>query len=284
VSARSRGVFEVELLAVPVWTSYRPLRWTFGLGVEDAPGVQPHQDLGTGSFKVALKSDRVVAGVEDEQRIRPPLGQQAYQVRDLLGGDVVGVFLWAHAPRVDGRHPTVSYESQPHDELVGPAGDDRLPGGVAARVVMVAALRAALRVAPRPRRNVYRVDAGSSTLGREGNTAQQVAQRLLVDRSLAQRRVEAAPPPAVYGSEAKVDGRRHATRTEDRVGQLEEGVCAPAEARMEPLAKGPEPRRGIDPADQHAPSAAPHPRRDLNRTWGCSGDGPRSRGSRSPFR
>jgi hypothetical protein len=62
----TRGVFEVELLAVAVWTAHRSRRGRFGFGVEDPIGVESHHDLRGASFQVALELHRIIASIEDE--------------------------------------------------------------------------------------------------------------------------------------------------------------------------------------------------------------------------
>jgi hypothetical protein len=61
---------------------------------------------------------------------------------------------------VHGRGPTLAHEVELGDELVGPSGDDRLAGGVARRMVIVAALGTSFRIAPRPHARVHGVDGG----------------------------------------------------------------------------------------------------------------------------
>ena len=132
----SSGVLEVEPLAVAEGTADRLLLRGFGIGVEDAVGVQPDQDLDGEVFELQLQPHRIVAGVEDEQGLGAMLGQATEQTADLLGGDEVGVLLRSHAPDVCGGYPGVAGEAELGDELVVPSGDDGLPGGVAAWVVI----------------------------------------------------------------------------------------------------------------------------------------------------
>jgi hypothetical protein len=166
------GVFEIELLSVSAGTSDRSLGQRFGIEVEDTPRVQPHEDLDAASFQALLQSHRIIARIEDEHGCIVAVWQPVQMCSHLLRGHAVGIFFWLDPTSIYRCHPRVTLEAHTRHELVAPSGDDGLPGGVAARVVMVTARRAALRVAPRPRGNAHRVDEGSFTPGRQLNTAQ----------------------------------------------------------------------------------------------------------------
>ncbi len=86
--------------------------------------------------------DGVVARVEDEQGSGLSSFEPVQQSPDLLGGDLVGVLGGSDAPRIHGSGPTLAHEVELCDELllVGPACDDGLAGGVAGRMIVVAAL------------------------------------------------------------------------------------------------------------------------------------------------
>jgi hypothetical protein len=105
--------------------------------------VQPYQDVGAVSLQAALQLDGVVARVEHEQRDRPAAPKPPrQQVLDLSHGHVVCVFLRTEAPRVRGGDPRIALEGESCDQLVGPAGDDGLSGGVPRRMVVVPPPRA----------------------------------------------------------------------------------------------------------------------------------------------
>jgi hypothetical protein len=65
----------------------------------------------------------------------------------------------------------------------------------------------------------------------------QIAQDLRIDTSTRQSRVEASPSAPVRGLEAQVDRRRGGVRTEDGVGELEEGVASAVGAFVERVAE-----------------------------------------------
>jgi len=133
------------------------------VAVEAAPGAQAEEDLARASLQSLLHLDGVVARIEDEQRgnVSPTRRKGPPQKRPhLLGGGLVGVLGGSDAPHVHGSGPALAHEAQLRDELVGPACDDGLAGGVARRMIVVAALGAALRIAAVPHANVHGVDEG----------------------------------------------------------------------------------------------------------------------------
>ena len=135
--------------------------------MEDAGRAHPDQDLGGYLFllQIELEAHRVVAVVEDEQRLTVALCLAIDELPDLFGGHLVGVLRRLHPPSINRCDPGVTLEGEPGDQLVGPACDDGLTGGVARGVVEIAALGAGLRVAARPGANVYRVDWRTLRIG-----------------------------------------------------------------------------------------------------------------------
>lgn len=90
-------------------------------------------------------------------------------------------------------------------------------------MVEVEVLGTRLGVAPRPRRDVHRVDR--CVLRRGVVECQHLLERILVDPAFPQRGVEAAPAPPVNGDETQqVHGRRHRTGRKQGITQLKEGV------------------------------------------------------------
>ena len=65
----------------------------------------------------------------------------------------------------------------------------------------------------------------------------QIAQDLRIDTSTRQSRVEASPSAPVRGLEAQVDRRWGGVRTENGVGELEEGVASAVGAFVERVAE-----------------------------------------------
>jgi hypothetical protein len=100
----------------------------------------------------------VIARVEDEQRRWTFVREAAEQVGDLFHGDDVGVLAWMDAPHIERGSPAVLREAELGQPLVRPPGHDRLPGRVAGRVIVKAALRARLGVTARPDAQVNSVD------------------------------------------------------------------------------------------------------------------------------
>jgi hypothetical protein len=82
----------------------------------------------------------------------------AEQVGDLFHGDDVGVLAWMDATHIERGRPAVLREAELGQPLVRPPGDNRLPGRVAGRVIVKAALRARLGVTARPDAQVNSVD------------------------------------------------------------------------------------------------------------------------------
>ncbi len=108
-------------------TSHRPLLSGLGIGVEDAVGMQPHQQLSLMAFKLLLESHRIVASVEDEQRsIHTSAWHSLQQGAYLLSGYSVSVFGRMDPLDVHWSHPGVAAEADLGDDLVSPAGYDEL--------------------------------------------------------------------------------------------------------------------------------------------------------------
>jgi len=95
--------------------SYGAVFWSLRIGVKGATGVQAHQDLGMATFEVALKPDRIIAGVEDEQGSlivgTVLLSETTAQSQDLLAGNVVGVLIEPDPACVKGSDPRIALES-----------------------------------------------------------------------------------------------------------------------------------------------------------------------------
>ena len=144
------------------WRRGRPAAAVGGrrgrVGVEAAVAPQAHQDGGAGVRQPQRQLERVVAGVEDEQRRRAVGRVMAQEALDLLDGDGLGVLGRVDALHVERRRPALAREAELGEPLVRPAGDDRLAGRVARRMVVVAALGAGLGVAARPDAAVDGVD------------------------------------------------------------------------------------------------------------------------------
>lgn len=120
---------------------------------------------------------------------------------DLLGragGVVLGRM---PAPRVEGRPPALPRDAEVCQPLGVPLGADRLAGGLARRVGVVAALGASLGVAARPDAQVDgrdRLTAGPRVLRHQG------AEGRHVPPAVGEGRVDAAPATAMGRSQPQV--------------------------------------------------------------------------------
>jgi hypothetical protein len=75
------------------------------VGVEDPVGTDPHQHRHRYIGQVDGERDRVVAGVEDEQRHRHRGAEPFQQRPDLGGGDGPEVLAWGQPPHIQRRGP-----------------------------------------------------------------------------------------------------------------------------------------------------------------------------------
>src|SRR5829696_7480222 len=92
------------------------------------------------------------------------------------------------------RYPGVAREADLGNELVGPTRDDGLSGRVAAGMIVISSLGVRLRIAAGPRSDVHRVDGRTILVVASHRVAgQEIPHGVLVDPSLAQGGVEAAP-------------------------------------------------------------------------------------------
>jgi hypothetical protein len=125
--------------------------------VEAAPRPQTDEDLAVAPLEPSLQLDRVVARVEDEKG-DDPFFKPTQQSLDLLGGGHVGVLGGPDAFYVHKGGPALAHEIKLCNELVGPACDDGLAGGVPRGMVVVAALGTRFGVAAIPHARVNGVD------------------------------------------------------------------------------------------------------------------------------
>src|SRR5215207_6194314 len=98
-------------------------------------------------------------------------------------------------------------------------------------MIVIAALRAGLRVTSRPHAYVHSVD-GRFPFG-ERMSDEQTPQSFGVDPPSIQSRVKAAPAATMGRFEAQVNRRRDTIRGEDGVSEFEEGVGPTMEALVE---------------------------------------------------
>ena len=140
-----------------------------------------------------------------------------------------------HSVDVERSGPTVPRETELGQPLVRPSRHDRLPGGMAGRVVVKAPLRTGLGVAAGPNAQVHSVDR--RTIERR-LFHQQGAECGSVDAACAQRLGEAAPAAPIAGLETEVGQRGDRIARQQGIAQLEEGIGAVLEARMQRGAEG----------------------------------------------
>jgi hypothetical protein len=126
--------------------------------VEAAPRSQAEEDLARAPLQPPLHLDGVVARVEDEKRDGLYFFEPTQQCLHLPCGDHVSVLGWSNTLHVHGGGPTLAGKAQLCDELVGPACNDGLAGGVAGWMVVETALGTALSIAPGPHAGVHGVD------------------------------------------------------------------------------------------------------------------------------
>jgi hypothetical protein len=207
------------------------------IGVEAAPGPQTDEDLARTSLKPLLQLHGIVARIKDEQGDSFFSSEPAQQSLYLLGGDHVGVLHGMDAQYVHRSGPTLADEAEPRDELVGPSSYDGLPRRVARRMIVVAALGAALRVAAIPHAYVHSVDwrcfASSKRMASE-----QSPQSFSIDPPSIQSGIKATPAATMRHFEAQVNGRRNGICTEKGVGELEESIGPTVEAFVERVTEG----------------------------------------------
>ena len=106
-------------------------------------------------------------------------------------------------------------------------------------MVVVSSLRARLRVAAGPHRDVHSVDRRSTGVPvSEGMPREQAPQTSFVHASPTERGVEATPAAPMDRRQAQVYWRGDGARGEDGVGEFEEGVVASIQAPVERVAEG----------------------------------------------
>jgi len=183
--------------------------------------------------------DRVVAGVEAEHWRPRGITKAGDQFTDLVHGDVSGICSGRDSAGVHGGGPGVVGPVQGRDPLVGPAGDDGLPGRVFGRGIVVPALGAGLGVAARPGRCVH---GEHQWPGGWAVFNQQVAHRVGVNIPPGQRLVQAAvtaPENRLQTQHGHRADRRR--RAQGCVAQLEGRVGPAGQASVEAAAEAPQP-------------------------------------------
>jgi hypothetical protein len=149
------------------------------VGIKAAARPQADEDLAWRALDSLLELQRIVPSVEDEQRDGAALPRgSTKQGFDLLGGESIDFPIRMEARYVYWGRPTLADEVELGDELVGPSGHDGLSGGVTRRVVVVAALWAALGVASGPYAHVHGVDGMFILASGERMTGEQPPQGL----------------------------------------------------------------------------------------------------------
>jgi site-specific DNA recombinase len=169
----------------------------------EAPAAaQPHEEGSAGLPQFLGEVERVVAGVEDEQRYRGVGRQVGDEVGDLLNSHGVGGGAGMDAAHIERSGPTVAGQAQLRQPLISPTCDNGLAGGVARGVVGEAAVGAGLGIAARPDADIDGVDR---VVACARLAHQQGAEAGHVDLAVSQRCIEAAPAAAVHAFQAQVD-------------------------------------------------------------------------------
>src|SRR5215213_3444453 len=154
-----RGIRALHLRPVATRASYVCGRIREARVTVEAPSrSQADEDLARAPLQPPLQLDGVVARVEDENRDGLYFFELTQQCLHLPCGDHVSVLGWSDTLHVHGGGPTLAGKAQLCDELVSPACDEGLAGGVPRRMVVETALGAALRIAPGPHARVNGVD------------------------------------------------------------------------------------------------------------------------------
>jgi hypothetical protein len=129
------------------------------VAVEAPPRSQTDEDLARASLELSLQLDRVVARVEDEQGDAPsPSSSRTSKASTCSAATTLAS--WAGRTRSTSTGAVQLSRTMVElcDDLVGPPGDDGLAGGVAGRMIVVAALATRLGVAAIPHARVNGVD------------------------------------------------------------------------------------------------------------------------------
>ena len=156
------------------------------VAVEATPCPQAHEDLARTPLEPPLQLHGVVARVEDEQGDGLSCIEPTQQSPDLLRGDLIRFLVWPDALHAYWGGPALAHEVEIGDELVGPPSYDRLAGGVARRMVIVAALGTRLGVAAYPHACVHGKDGCLPFGVGERMADEQVAHDFGVDLSAIQ--------------------------------------------------------------------------------------------------
>ena len=220
--------------------SVRP-RWR--VGVEDAVVADAAEHLCPATAEVVAHRDRVVAGVEDEQRHLVVTGQQPDETAELVDGGIRRIRQGRDAAHVDRRRPAVRRPRELADPLVVPPRDDRLAGRVLGGGVVKAPFGAALRVTALEGRGVDGEDHRPAAWAMSDEEA---TKAILVDPAVRERLVEAAMAPRELrlererGNRADRSGgaQRCVAEFEERVGPRRERGVEPVAERDERAARG----------------------------------------------
>ena len=205
--------------------------------VEDPVGLDAGEGLGAGAGEFDGELDRVVAAVEDEQRHGVGGAQPLQQATDLGGGNLFGtgrLRTRVQAHGVQRRGPGVRRPVQLRDPLVTPAGHDGLPIGVPGGVVVVPALRRALRVVAAPGRGVHREDQRPAGVAGQ---YQLVTQPVGIDLAAGKRAVDTAMPALMPVRERQMGERLHHDRAAQGIHHAEHRITPLRQTGVQALTK-----------------------------------------------
>jgi hypothetical protein len=130
VLGRSRQALRIGEAQCPAVASRSPALSAASrrIGVKDALGTDAAAHLDALVTKVVADADRVIAGVEDEQRHLAVGRLECQQTPHLDDRGGRGIDVARDALEIDRHDPRVRARQQADDELIGPAGHDRLAG------------------------------------------------------------------------------------------------------------------------------------------------------------
>src|SRR6266566_1317367 len=185
----------------------------------------------------------VVASVQGDHRARRvgcPTSQRRLQLVDRQGGrQSDGRPTSAHVQRQDPTPPRFGHRDQP---LVGPGRHHTVPRPTGRHAPLVGPLGAGRRRGPRPVRAIQRpqrpLAAGRGQVG-----VKEPAHGQQVDRPIRQCIAGARPPTPEGRTQAEPYQRTPVRGGEHRVEQFEQAILAVAQAGIELLAEGREPRQ-----------------------------------------
>ncbi len=211
-----------------------------GISVEATSRTQAHQEADRQIGQRQAELDRVIAGVEGEDRGAGFTGQQIHLRQpgaDLLRGHDVDVLPREDASDTQGSRPTRTAQRDLRQPGVVPTGHNGLPMRMAVGMVIVAAIRARFGVTARPDTRVDRKPPGLRFYGVRSDQPFEPHQ---VHGSGVESIVETAPPTLAVRCQTQVRWRFQDRCAQHGVEGLEQGVAPTPKQRVHLIAEGSE--------------------------------------------